>query len=375
MHLFLSLTRLGATLGSVALLAGCAGHDHFFQPDARIGPAVSGSPDSARVTVGRHYARHGRVFRWFFGDHYRALWATPVTLPVLRLGELPGAPRPTDLGGGFQTTSVTVEAADGERRVIRTLDKDPYKTLPKYARNSFLLRLVRDETCAANPFAPLVLPTLSAAAGIHYATPRLYYVAADDSTFDGLTRNLRGKVVLLEEKFEGRAMCRPPRLSGALDLIDSDEALARRFRSPKHHFNDYQFARARLFDVLIGDWDRHEGQWTWAEFDLGRHTFYSPVPKDRDQTFFRFDDGLLTWLASRRWAVRKLRTFHPRYDDVRGLTLNARFLDRRLLSAVTSTRLDSLARGLQAQLSDSVLRAALAQWPAPIRAAEAERTS
>ncbi len=23
------------------------------------------------------------------------------------------------------------------------------------------------------------------------------------------------------------------------------------------------FAKARLFDMIIGDWDRHEGQWRW----------------------------------------------------------------------------------------------------------------
>ena len=26
-----------------------------------------------------------------------------------------------------------------------------------------------------------------------------------------------------------------------------------------------EFARARLFDMLVGDWDRHEGQWRWKE--------------------------------------------------------------------------------------------------------------
>ena len=104
---------------ALLVLASCAGRDHYFQPDARVGPAVSNSPDSARVTVGRHYAAHGRVYRWFLGDHYRALWATPVTLPVLRLAKLPGRPKPTELGGGFQTTSVTLETADERKLVVR----------------------------------------------------------------------------------------------------------------------------------------------------------------------------------------------------------------------------------------------------------------
>jgi hypothetical protein len=358
------------------LLTGCAGRDHYFQRDARIAPAASGSPDSARVTIGRHYADHGRVYRWVYGDHYRALWATSVTLPVLRLAALPGQPKPTELGGGFQTTSITLQAPDGHKVVARTLDKDPYKTLPKFTRKTFLLRLVRDETSAANPFAPLVLPPLSQAAGVPYATPRFYYVPLTDSTFDPLTPKLRGKVVLVEEKFDGKDMAPATRVGGATDVVDSEDALRARFNSPDQHLDALAFARARLFDLWINDWDRHEGQWNWAEVSMGEQSHrYVPVPKDRDQAFFRFDDGFLPWLASRRWAVRKLRTMHAQYDDVPGLALNARFIDHRVLASVTAAQFDSLARDLQARLSDAIIAQALAAWPAPIRVAEGERTA
>ncbi len=365
-----------------ALLTSCAGRDQYFQPDARVGPAPGGSPDSALVTVGRHYAAHGRVFRAVFGAHYRTLWATPVVLPVLRLATLPGAPRPTALGGGFQTTSITLTSAAGRAWVARTLDKDPYRTLPKFLQHTFVVRLVRDETSAANPFAPLALPLLSRAAGVPYATPRLYYIAANDSAFDALTPKLRGKVVLVEEKWSGPEAVRviQSQLPRTDDFDESEAVLRRRFTSPNHYLDQLAFARARLFDLWIGDWDRHQGQWTWADTktdapsDVVRHR-YQPVPKDRDQAFFRFDDGALTWLASRRWAVRKLQTFGPRYDDVTGLALNARFLDERALAAVTAAQFDSLARDLQRRLPDSLITRAVARWPAPIAAQEAARTA
>ncbi len=369
---FAGLVALGTVL---ELLAGCAGRDHYFQVDARIGPAASGSPDSARVTAGRHYARHGRVYRWVFGDHYRAVWATPVTLPVLRLGALPSASRATALGGGFQTTSITLETADNRRFVARTLDKDPYRTLPKVTRKSFLLSLVRDETSAANPYAPLALPMLSRAAGVPFAIPHLYYVAATDSAFDHLTPKLRGKVVLVEEKFDGKPMAAATGVAGAHDVLDSEDVLRACFAEPEATLDARAFARARLFDLWIGDWDRHEGQWTWAETGPKNARRYLPVPKDRDQAFFRFDDGWLPWLASRRWAIRKLRSFHARYDDVPGLAYNARFLDARVLAGITAPQFDSLARDLQTRLTDAVIAEALAAWPAPIRAAEAERTA
>lgn len=380
-------------LGLLSLLdtiTGCAGRARFFQPDARVAAVRSASADSALVTAGRHYAAHGRVFRWIYGDHYRALWATPVALPVLNISQLPGRPHPTELGGGFQTTSVTLEAADGRRWVVRSIDKDPYKTLPKALRHTFALRLVRDETSAANPYAPWVLPALSAAAGVPHTTPHFYYVPPGDTALGRLTHRLDGQVVLVEEKLAGAEAAR--QLGDATDVVESDEALQHRFASPAYQFDQLACARARLFDLWIGDWDRHEGQWTWAERVTTRRNegqptasphspghpqpthMYRPIPKDRDQAFFRFDDGLLTWLVARRWAVRKLRSFRPRFDDVRGLGLNARFLDQRVLSAVTGAQFDSLAHDLQHRLTDTLIDQALRRWPAPVYQQEGART-
>ena len=41
-----------------------------------------------------------------------------------------------------------------------------------------------------------------------------------------------------------------------------------------------------LFDLIIGDWDRHEDQWRWAEQEDGKDEIYEPIARDRDQTFF-----------------------------------------------------------------------------------------
>ena len=48
-----------------------------------------------------------------------------------------------------------------------------------------------------------------------------------------------------------------------------------------------QVLRSRLFDIWIGDWDRHDDQWRWASFkDKNGFTYYQPIPRDRDQIFF-----------------------------------------------------------------------------------------
>src|SRR5258708_28803680 len=49
------------------------------------------------------------------------------------------------------------------------------------------------------------------------------------------------------------------------------------------------YLRARLIDVLVGDWDRHISQWRWARFDMHGERIWQPIPRDRDHAFSRFD--------------------------------------------------------------------------------------
>jgi hypothetical protein len=353
--------------------ASCA-RDTYFQPDARVSystPLAAGA-DSALVTAGRHY-RRGPVGRLLLGTHYRRAWATPVTLPVLDPQKVvPGGLQFGKLGGGFQTTSVTLLSNDGHAYALRTIDKDPYKTLPKVLRQGFVLTTVRDATSAGMPYGATVVPLLAQAAGVPHASPRAFYVRADESGLGPASERFRGKVVILEEKLEGKTNLLPS-LRGATELEESDEMLEERYRSQDHHIDEAAFLRARLLDLWLGDWDRHEGQWSWAAFsqENGR-TIWRPVPQDRDQVFFRFNDGLLTWLAGK--IVPKFRSFKPKYESIEGYTRNAQFIDKRALSEVSRQKYVRAAQELQQRLTDEMIHRAVVQGlPRQVYALEGPR--
>lgn len=361
--------------GSLLLLTvlGCARHN-FYQADARLTPTAPIPPnDTVLVTAGRHY-QHGWLYNVFFGKHYRPVWAMPVHVPVLRPRRLvPGGVTFDKLGGGFQTTSVTLEDESGREYALRSLDKDPYKTLPKVLRHTFILNVVRDATSAATPYGALAVPPLAEAAGVLHTNPTLYYISNQEQGLGPASEPFRGKLALLEEKFDGKENLTPA-FGNAVDLVDSDDMLRLRYKDPTQHIDQLAFARARLLDIWLGDWDRHEGQWQWAEYHHpdGRTT-YKPVPKDRDQVFYRFDDGLIPWLMSRKWAVRKFRTFKPHYEDIAGLVKNATFIDNRGLHEVTRAQFQQLAHDLQRRLTDSVITAAMHRLPPPVYALEGKR--
>ncbi|MDF7811438.1 hypothetical protein [Hymenobacter sp. YC55] len=341
------------------LTAGCA-RQKFFQPDARLDPTpLAGTADSARVTAGRHYQR-GPIGRMLLGPHHRPAWTEPVTLPVLKLASIvPGGLKPGKIGGGFQTTSMTVLTPAGQGYALRTIDKNPYRTLPKVLRHSFVLNLVRDATSAGHPYGAFVVPPLAEAAGIPHTNPRPFYVRADENGLGSASELYQGRVVMLEEKLEGEANI-AGRLPGATALEETADMLAERYRTGQHTIDEATFLRARLLDIWLGDWDRHEGQWSWAAYTQPRGgTRWTPVPQDRDQVFFRFDDGLIPWLASK--VVRKFRTFGAHYESIEGYTRNAGYLDEQVLTRLPHPAYAATALDLQKRLTDAVIEQAVRQ--------------
>ena len=376
------LLRLLPSQLSLLVLLGLAGGScarrQYFQPDARIGPgstaALPITADSVLTTAGRHYNRHSGFYCLFLGRHYRRAWAAPAMAPVLHLAAAaPGGLRAGKPGGGYQSISMTLNGVDGREYALRALDKEPSKTLPKVLRHSFVLNMVRDATSAAIPYGALTVPPLAQAAGVPHTRPRLVYVRADETGLNTMSERFRGKVALLEEKYNAPASCTPD-LAGATEFLGGEAMLKAVYDDPTRTIDQPAFLRARLLDVWLGDWDRHEGQWQWAAFaQPGGRVRYQAIPKDRDQVYFRFDDGLIPWLAARHFIAPQFHTFKPEYGYMAGLVYQAQFIDQRGLSQMTRADFQRLAHDLQSRLPDSLIDRAMHRLPPAVFALEGPR--
>jgi hypothetical protein len=332
------------------------------------------------AVAGRHYNRHGWVFNRFVGPHHRTVWAAPVHVPVFGLASADkeaGPLKPTKLGGGFQSTSLTLESPDGRAYVIRSLEKDPARILPGWLQKTFVTNALRDGTSAGNPYGALVVTPLAQALGVPHTHPRLFYVPLTETTLTVADANerLRGKLVLFEEKYKGKRVS-SPLLPQAQDFIDDEDMRKRIYAHPADRPDQPALLRARLLDVLIGDWDRHAGQWQWAELPDPAHAdrrLYAPIPKDRDQAFYRVSDGLVGWLGTRKTTVRHLVTFKKRIHDVKALTGQGRYVDQRGMPELTRHDFYEAARYVQQHLPDSTLARAVRRLPPAVYALEGER--
>ena len=268
--------------GSLLGLVGCA-RAHYFQRDAAVPAPLAARPntaDSVWATAGRQYAQHGALYYLLMGRHHRAVWAAPVRVPVFGLAAArpaAGPLVPTKLGGGFQSTSLSLKGADGKPYVMRSLDKDPARILPEFYQKTFLANALRDATAAGNPYGALVVAPLAQALGVPHAHPQVQYVPAAETQLgtDEANQRLRGKLVLVEEKYSGKKVS-TPLLPQATEFLSDEDMRQLLYADPHYRPDQAALLQARLLDVLVGDWDRHAGQWQWALLPDPRRARHPP---------------------------------------------------------------------------------------------------
>ena len=347
-----------------ALLAGC-GAPGGVGRGAAAGPVFNADSSVVRVAAGPQYARRGWWWQHLWGRHYRQLWAIPVSAPTLRVGA--AGLQPTRAGGSFQTNSLHLRARDGRLFVLRSVDKDLSQSMNKNWLERAAAPVLRDQTCAAPPYGAYVAAQLARAAGVFHTNPRLVYLLPD-AALGAWRGRFRPALYLLEGRpayDENEA----GRFGNARQVVGSDKMLRQVLAGPAARLAARAYLRARLLDVLVGDWSRRADQWRWAGLAAGgRGVEFRPIPRDRDQAFFRFDDGWLTRLIS--WFRPRYQTFNARLApaDVGPLTTTARALDHTILALLPPAAFQAEADSLRARLPDAALTQALQAVPPEVRA-------
>ena len=132
-----------------------------------------------------------------------------------------------------------------------------------------------------------------------------------------------------------------------------------------HRVDQQSVVRARLFDFLLNDWDRHDDQWRWASFREDDLRVYRPIPRDRDQVYF-VNQGVIMWLASRDFIMPKFQGFDYEIKNIKGLGFNARYFDRSFMTEPDLEDWKRMAHQLKIKLTDSVIHQAILDLPPEI---------
>ena len=321
------------------------------------------------------YREFGPLYEWLIGTNNRALFETPYTYPVLRLDEWLGGVRVTKRGGGGQTNSLRLTDSLGRDYALRSVRKDPLRLLPAQARVGPLITLTRDIFFSANPFAALAAADLAGAVGIPHANPRLVYLPPQPELgkypkFGDLNASHGGDLYLLEERPNDAWIGSVSPLSGTipfgtpLDIEGRDDVFEDIRESGEHQLDQRQYLKARLLDLLVGDFDRHSDQWRFTEYkDSMGVSRWQVIPRDRDQAMIRAEGVGLKLAGMTLPAARQAQTFAERQPYVTDFAYQARMLDRRFLNELTREQWLDVATELVADLTDEEIEGAFADWP------------
>ncbi len=312
------------------------------------------SADSITVVANKNYAKASGAKRFFNGNNYRNVWATPVKLKVLRLNEEMGGFKITGIGGGHQTKSLKLKDNQGKEWSLRTINKDITKILPQGVQGTAAEDYLQDFISSAHPYSPVIVPTLAKAVNVVVAAPQIYFVPNDPAL--GIYRSyFANSVCMLEEK--------EPTPHGE-DTKSEQKTVTKLLDDNDNHVDQKAFLRARLLDFLLADWDRHFDQWRFAEKDTGKGKLYYPIPRDRDQAF-SYSDGILVKYASKN-MIPFLKGFRQNIAGIKWLAYWAKDLDRTFLTSLDSAEWKKTIKTFCANLTDNVIDKAVKSLPPEI---------
>jgi hypothetical protein len=258
-----------------------------------------------------------------------------------------------------------MEAKDGKQYVLRLLEKDASKLIPKQFQSNFVKKLVQEGISGSNPYAALVVPPLADAANVYHTNPKIVFVP-DDPRFGIYREDFKNQLGLFEER-PAHDQSDAAFFGNSDKVINTPDMLENLEKDNDNHVDQASVLRARLLDTFLGDWDRHWDQWRWAQFDnKGKGKYYRPIPRDRDQVFF-VREGIIPYVVGSSWAIPALQGFGPEVENITGLwSQMARNFDRTFLTELDREDWLEAVTTMQAELSDEVIENALKLWPKEI---------
>ncbi|MGZ8523742.1 MAG: BamA/TamA family outer membrane protein [Chitinophagaceae bacterium] len=296
----------------------------------------------------------GRSF--WMGSNYRKEWTTPVRVPIVNLATENGGLTPVKRGGGKQTRSLRVAGANGREYNFRSIQKFiTSKTLPGDLQSEAAEDIVADGISASYPYAALSMPVLAEAAGVPYLDVKLVFIP-DDPRLGEYRKDFGNLLAYLEEKIP----------DSVKKGEDTEDVVKKLIEDNDNSVDQRALLRARILDMFVMDFDRHEGQWEWGIIDKEKGKQFYPIPKDRDQAFY-INQGVLPHIAQWPWLVPQLEGLKPRAKNIKRFNFAARNLDRFFLNSLTEQDWKAATDKFLSQMTDEVIEKALARQPKEIQ--------
>ncbi|WGF92234.1 metallophosphoesterase [Aequorivita marisscotiae] len=319
-------------------------------------------------------------FKTVWGAKYENAYSQPVTAKVASLDTLYGGLHVIQESKGADYNSLLLADKKGNRYRLRAMGKNALEVSRKIVFNDNKAEFSEEEKIdipsikgqsvnfytASHPYAIMAIPDMARAIGIFYTTPQLFYVPKQ-KRLGRYNENFGDDLYLISiepsEKSEGEGLFKYPD-----DVETTDDILIKLRQTGDVAVDEDNYIKSRLFDMLIGDWDREPGHWRWAEYyNRFQKNVYVPIPNNRDNAFSSFEGNVFDITRSLFNGSLEKHVYSENLTDLEWFNKEGVILDRAILKNSGRGQWKYLAKAIQDSLTDAVIEKAFNQVPPEVQ--------
>lgn len=339
-------------------------------------------PDTIKASVYEPSEENNQAeFKNMWSKNYRRLYETPIDAKIVNLDTLLGGLEVVRTGNEGDGKILKLEDNLGRRYNMRPLKKKQVDfigmgTTDRWTGSQFRSSVDKDILdnfyTASHPYAFLVVPELSKAVGLAYTNPEIYYIP-QQRALQPYNEEFGDELYIIEERPEGEWKDYEPFGAPENELESTLGVFERLRRDEDYEVDESAYIRARVFDMLVGDWDSDQSKWRWAPFEdeEGKQNF-RPIPRDRDQAFSNFDGAFMSTLRGMTGLVNQFSIYEEDIRELRWFNSAALGLDRTLLQNSGREEWIKQAEYVQQNVTDEVIENAFAEIPAAVQGKSTE---
>lgn len=310
------------------------------------------------------------IYNSLWGVHYRMLYATPITADAVTLNTLLGGVQVVDQAPGFHGLIL----ADRRRNLfmLKPLGGSTSFLESKFFREiynqseyqgTYMNKFIGDAYTIINPYTFLAADYMAKVSGLYFDHSRIYYMAGGvlgDTIANG--SSIRNKLVSIKDV---------PDTATQKNILTTEELLKKIRLSKSYQVDQRQYITERLYDMLVGDWNKVPENWNWQASATTDSLLFAPIVIDRGHAFTKVDGFLFKRMLD-ALELGFITNYSKKVKDIEQINTLGYTLDMALAGGSGESVWLQQAHYLQNILTDSVINQAFSLLPSEIQGSETD---
>lgn len=312
--------------------------------------------------------KHGDFYKWAWGEHYRNLYYKPVTAKTISLSSSYGGLSPISqlpmlhafiLKNNKQQIFMLKPIGGSSSFLESKFFRDIYRH--EDFKDTYLNDFIKDAYTIVHPYMFLVTEDLAKASELSNSSSHIYYMTeniAIDSIRDD--NQIKNKLVSISNL---------PNIDDKKVITDTKVLIDTLHKDNNTRIDEELYIRLRLFDMLVGDWNKTPENWYWIPSQKDGKTTYVPEVVDRSHAFTKVDGVLFKELLG-MLGVGFITNYEARYKNIKKFNTLAFAMDIALAQKMTAADWQQQAQKLKEELTDEEIDIAFSRLPQEMQSEE-----